>query len=163
MQAVLILDACVLIDYANTDRELLRLFSEHLGPVHVAAPVLAEVDQLDEAQARALGIHVIFPELDLALQAAKQRERLSFQDWLCLLLAQHHSWTCVSNDARLRKACELAGVPILWGLELLERLVAAEAISKEDAITAAHAIHESNSFISAKVIRRFERKLAGPR
>jgi len=44
---LLIIDANVLIDFCKTDSSVLTLVAKHVGPVHVAEPVLAEVKQLD--------------------------------------------------------------------------------------------------------------------
>lgn len=76
---LLILDACVLIDLVEVDETVLSTMVRHLGPVHVAAQVLAEVDTLDEARAIDLGVHVIEPSLELLARASTGRARLSFQ------------------------------------------------------------------------------------
>ena len=50
-KGILIMDANVLIDLAEADRNLIRLISDHVGKVHVPLPVLREeVDQIDEAE-----------------------------------------------------------------------------------------------------------------
>jgi hypothetical protein len=87
MAELLILDACVLIDLVDTDETVLTAIVRHLGPVHIAAQLLAEVDNLDESRARDLGLHIIEPSLDLLTQASTRRGRLSFEDHICLLLA----------------------------------------------------------------------------
>ena len=51
-----IADANVLIDYAQTSPDILGLVARHIGPVYVAAAVLDEVEQLDEAQCQAIGL-----------------------------------------------------------------------------------------------------------
>lgn len=56
-KALLIMDANVLIDLCEADRTLIRLISQHVGPIHVPLPVLQEVDQIDEAQCADLGNH----------------------------------------------------------------------------------------------------------
>ncbi|HKY37712.1 MAG TPA: hypothetical protein VJN18_17340 [Polyangiaceae bacterium] len=104
----LIIDANVLIDFCKTDRSVLALVTQHVGTVHVAEPVLAEVKELDRAGAESLGINVLTPEFPMLSSAASAsvRSPLRFEDWLCLLIAEEESWTCVTNDKRLRVECE---------------------------------------------------------
>lgn len=84
-KALLIMDANVLIDLCEADRTLIRLISQHVGPIHVPLPVLQEVDQIDEAQCADLGILLVEPSLQTAIDAATHRRAgLSFNDHLCL-------------------------------------------------------------------------------
>lgn len=157
---LLILDACVLIDFAKTDPTLLKLIVAHVGPVHVPSPVLAEVKQLDESAAASLDLRIVEPDLDMAIEAARIGGPLSFEDRLCMMMAKANGWTCVSNDGRLRRACESDRVPILWGLELLLGLVTAGGLPKSDAEPAAWAIHRSNpKFVTRKIVLGFVQKL----
>jgi hypothetical protein len=91
----LIIDANVLIDFCKTERSVLALVTKHVGTVHVAEPVLAEVKELDRVGAQALGINVLTPEFPLLGRAATAsvRSPLRFGDWLCLLIAEQESWT----------------------------------------------------------------------
>jgi hypothetical protein len=155
-----ILDACVLIDFVVTDSSILRLASLHVGDIHVASPVLDEVEQLDESGAVSLGMRVVHPSLPTAMAAATRRGALSFQDWLCVLMAKEHRWTCVSNDGRLRRECATEGVPVMWGLEMLERLVSARALDAKSAIAVAWAIQVSNPhYVTKAIVQAFERKI----
>ena len=120
---LLIVDANVLIDYAKADLSVLALVVEYLGPVHVVRDVLAEVNQLDEEACEHLGVQVVDGTLDQILEAGARRGSLSFADRMCLILARDESWTCVSNDGPLRRACEADGVSVLWGLQLILELV----------------------------------------
>ncbi len=56
---VLIVAACVLIDFYDADASVLTIISRALGPICVASPVLAEVEQLNESSARSLGLRVV--------------------------------------------------------------------------------------------------------
>lgn len=50
---LMIMDACVLIDFLGANRELLRLIVKHVGQVYVASPVIDEVNDIkDEASCR---------------------------------------------------------------------------------------------------------------
>lgn len=156
---LLIVDACVLIDICKADRSVLTLISRHVGPLHVATPVLAEVDQIDESQAVSLGIKLVEPTLDQASEAATARQGLSFSDRLCLLLAKENKWTCVSNDRKLRRACTDDGVSVMWGLELIALLVERKALPAKSAQEIATAIYETNAFIGRAVLTRFLQRI----
>ncbi len=151
---LLIWDACVLIDYCKSERSILKLTARHVGTIHVAGPVLAEVEQLDSGSAADHGIVVVNPPLDMAMRAAARGGRLSFQDRLCLLLAKENGWTVVSNDGLLRRECTSEQVPVLWGLEILALLVEAGALPPEDACAVAEAIHRANRFITKQILQR---------
>lgn len=151
----LIVDACVLIDFAKADSAILTLLSRHVGEVHVATPVFEEVKDVDATMATSLGIKIYQPSLEIAAIAATKRGRLSFQDRLCLAIATAEGWTCVSNDKQLRAACEAAKVPVLWGFQVLALLVDARALSAADARTIATSIAASNKRIGRAVLARF--------
>lgn len=158
---LMILDANVLIDYAKTDPQTLARVVRALGPVFVATPVLDEVRQLTADVLSALGVTLVEPETELLIEAAEVRGKLSFQDQLCLLLARERGWTCVTNDKALHSACDAAGVPWMWGLHLLLRLVEAGAMGRDEAIAKAEAIRASNpTHLKAAVIERFRAQLA---
>ena len=69
----LVVDACVLIDFAKADPAIITLVSRHVGEVHVATPVFEEVEDLDPAMAASLGIKLYEPSLDMAAAAAAAR------------------------------------------------------------------------------------------
>lgn len=154
----LILDANVLIDFCRTDATLLTSFNRHVGRVHVASPVLAKVDQLDADGADRLGLVVVEPPLELAMEAASraQRSPLAFDDWICLLMGKAQGWTCVTNDKRLRRECAAAKVDVLWGLELVLELVRAYALTPDAAEEVVWAIHRMTPrFVPEKIVREF--------
>ncbi len=152
----LIVDACVLIDFAKADPAIITLVSRHVGEVHVATPVFEEVDDIDATMAASLGIKVYEPSLELASSVATSKDgRLSFQDRLCLAIAKAEGWTCVSNDKQLRAACERSKVPVLWGLQVLALLVEARALSTADARGIAKSIAATNKRIGRAVLARF--------
>lgn len=160
---ILVVDANVLIDFCKTERSVLALVTRHLCTVHVADQVLAEVKQLDRAGADELGINVVTVEFSMLERAAAAsvRSPLRFQDWLCLLLAEERSWTCLTNDKRLRTECTARGIAVLWGLQLLIRLVEGGALSRAEAIRIAEAICRINRRIPSSVLDAFRRKLRG--
>jgi rRNA-processing protein FCF1 len=159
---LLIVDANVLIDFCKTQPSILALVTQYLGGLHVAAPVLDEVNELDVERAEALGIVVVTPELAMAREAAMAavKSPLGFADWLCLLLAKEKSWVCVTNDKRLRAECDSRQVEALWGFQLLHQLVQCRAMTAPEALKAAEAICSINRRISASVLAAFAKKLA---
>lgn len=156
---LLILDACVLIDFLAADETVISGITHHIGVVHVASTVVAEVDGLDAVKATELGMRVVDPPFELLTRAASHRGRLSFPDHVCLLLAVEQAWTCVSNDGALRRQCESEGVPVLWGLELLAMLVEARGMPADAAIEIAQAIAAVNPYIKTETLRRFRSRV----
>jgi predicted nucleic acid-binding protein len=156
----LLVDASVLIDFAGTDPTVLTLVASHLAPVHVLRPVLAEVDQLDATGCDRLGLRIAEASLDQLLAAGARRGELSFEDRLCLIVARHEGWVCVTNDLALRKTCSNEGVSVLWGLELLLGLVEAGQLDSTDALSVATQIHLSNPrHITREILAEFQRRL----
>lgn len=162
-KGLLIMDANVLIDLIEADRTVIRLISDHIGQVHVPIPVLREeVGQIDASEYIDLGIVPVEPPFETASDAATRRSGLSFHDHLCLLLARGNGWTCVTNDARLRRECVTERVPVLWGLETLALLVDEDVLTPKAAEEMARAIQRANPrFITDEVIERFLERLGG--
>jgi len=152
---LLLVDACVLIDFAKSDTSVITLASRYVGEVHVATPVFEEVHDLDAAMAASLGIKLYEPPLEMLSAAATQRGRLSFQDRLCLTIAKANGWTCVSNDRQLRESCAAESVEVMWGFELLALLVEHKALSATAARDIAKSIAASNKRIGRQVLLRF--------
>lgn len=157
----LFFDANVLIDYAKTDRTVLALCVQHLGPVHVARRVLDEVDDLEEPECQRLGVLVADGSVEQHIEAGARRGQagLSFQDHLCLILARDAGGSLVTNDVPLRKECALKGVRVIWGLELLLSLVGGGGLSPATAIAIAHGIAAVNPrYITPKILDEFTKK-----
>ena len=154
---LMIMDACVLIDYLKTERSMFELFAKYIGPVHVVSQVIEEVQEIDSPEELIeLGLIIVEPELEDAFAAASRIGPTSFQDKLCLLTAKRHGFTCVTNDKNLRKLCDQENVPYLWGLQLLAELHRAGGIPPDAAIAIAHQIHKTNpKHITIEIIERF--------
>ncbi len=43
---LMIMDACVLIDFIKAERAVLELVVKHIGPLHVTSPVVEEVKEM---------------------------------------------------------------------------------------------------------------------
>lgn len=157
----LLLDASVLIDYAEADVSILELVSRHVAPVHIALPLLDEVDQVSRTDCERLGILVAEPSLDDLLSAGAQRGgALSFQDRLCVIVARANGWTCVTNDKALRVECVRQDVTVLWGLELIVEIVHQGQLSATQALRIARAVADSNPrYITKAVLGRFEARV----
>jgi predicted nucleic acid-binding protein len=130
----MIMDACVLIDFIKAERAVLELVVKYIGPLHVTSPVVNEVNEIDdENELVALGLIIIEPEIEDAYAAGGRSGPLSFEDWLCLLTAKRHGFTCVTNDKNLRTLCKQEGVSLLWGLELVAELHKVGGITGKEA------------------------------
>lgn len=160
---LMIMDACVLIDFIKTERTVLELVVKHIGPLYVTSPVVDEVNEIDdENELVALGLIIVEPEIEDAYTAGGRSGPLSFQDWLCLLTAKRHGFTCVTNDKNLRKLCRQEDVSLLWGLELLAALHKAGGIPATEAEKIAQAIRLSNpKHITKKIVLRFADMIRG--
>lgn len=67
---LMIMDACVLIDFIKAERTVLELVVKHVGPLHVTSPVVDEVNEIDdENELVALGLIIIEPEIEDAYAA----------------------------------------------------------------------------------------------
>ena len=159
---LLILDACVLIDYIKAEPGLFKIIAGCIGPVHVVSTVYEEVVQLTSLQHMAdLGISLVEPEIDDGFEAEQMTGRTSFQDNICLLTAKRLGMICITNDRSLRTACSGHNVPIMWGLELLLQIVESGGLDYKSAIEIGRQIHANNPrHISPKVIADFEKKLS---
>jgi len=157
--AGLVGDANVLIDYVNADRSVLSLISRHLATIHVPSPVLGQVDQLSESDAALLGIVVVEPTLDQALEAGAGERPTSFQDRLCLIVARGAGWSVLTNDTALRRACKEAGIPCVWGMEAMAILVDEGRLSPARAMRVAEGIARSNRFITQSILDRFRKRV----
>jgi hypothetical protein len=152
---LLIMDVCVLIDFVNTDPSILTLASRHVGNLYVATPVFDKVRVLDPSMARSVGLKLFEPTLEMVMEAGAKRERLSFQDRLCLIVAKAKGWTCLSNDRQVRSSCKSSGVRVMWGLDLLALLVEVGALSAAAARDVGKKFVASNKRIGATVVDRF--------
>ena len=157
---LMIMDACVLIDYVKADRYILELITKYVGPVFLVSPVVDEVKNINESDLSELGLIIIEPELVDVFDAAAGTGRTSFQDKLCLLTAKRRGLVCVTNDKVLRKACENEGVEYLWGLQLLLVLHENGGIPVEDAYKIVDLIHRNNpKHITRAIVDQFKIKL----
>ena len=156
----LVADANVLIDYAKTDPSILALYVRHCGPIFVPSVILDEVDQLDAADCERLGLTIVEEPVEILMAATEGLGPLSFEDRVCLLLANDNKWTCVTNEKPLHRACGQKGVTHIWGLRLMIELVSVKQLPEDGAIEVAQAIHSINPhYITTEILERFEAKV----
>ncbi len=160
-QTVLLVDANVLIDYRNSEIEILKLVGQHVGRVVVPVRVLEEVRGLSPADCERLSMVVVETDTGRLLRAGVVDSSVSFNDSLCFLTCREEGWTCVTNDKALQRLCQSHAVNTRFGLGLLLDLVAVGAITRQRAMTTARKIHASNPLhINERVIARFMDKLS---
>ena len=157
--AGLVADANVLIDYTESDRSVLALISRHIATIHVPSPVLEEVRKLSEKDAAGLGIVVVEPTLDQVLKAQAGEGQTSFQDRLCFVIARDASWSVLTNDTALRKACGSANISCLWGMEAMAILVETKHLSAARAMVVAEKVAHINPFITGSILERFRTRI----
>ena len=109
-QTVLLADADVLIDYRESELDILKLVVQHIGRVVVLASILDEVQGVTPRQCKQLGIEIVEVTTEQLVQASEGESRVSFNDHLCLIACRDEGWTCVTNDGALRRLCEHHGV-----------------------------------------------------
>ncbi len=149
-----ICDANVLIDYAVADEDVIRELVTYWGMVYVPTRILHEVRQSPMERAENLGLTVI--ETPLTLPAAPG---LSAPDRACLHFVICEGWTCIANDTLLRRECKRHGGNVVWGLEMLLKLVSAGQITNARALGIAERIGAINPEITAKILVEFKDKL----
>ena len=155
-QTVLLADADVLIDYRESELDILKLVVQHIGRVVVLAPVFDEVQGVTPTQCKQLGIEVVEVTTEQLVQASESESRVSFNDHLCLIACRDEGWTCVTNDGALRRLCEHHGVATRFGLGLMVDLVAIGVLTRRRALAIARQIQASNPiYINERVITRF--------
>ena len=155
-----VVDANVLIDYANADLTVLALAARVIGPVHVPEVVIEKVSAVDVSDCDQLGLRIVQPTLEQLLEAGEKRGKLADDDWLCLILARDNGWLCITNDKALRVECAAVGVEVQWGLEPMLTLAARGELNTDEAESVAWAIHETNpAFVTKAIVNEFKNKL----
>ena len=153
---ILLLDANVLIDFLNSEPNLLNLVSKHIGSIYVLDQIVSEVKGLEKSECKKLGLNVIEPTNETLALAETNLSKLSYNDRLCLFTAIDSNFICVTNDNDLRQECLNNQVKILWGLELIRILVEKSALSADDAIKIVETIHKINRlYISERLVKKF--------
>lgn len=151
----ILLDANVLIDYAQADDSILQLSSHHLGPIYVPDPVVEEVDDLSLPDYDRLGLVIVQPTTVQMFAAVTQSWNSKIADGICYVLCQDNRWTCATNDRKVRSKCIEEGVNSIWGTELMLRLIDLGELSADEAIEVIQTIKSNNKYIGKKVVNAF--------
>jgi rRNA-processing protein FCF1 len=160
-QVLLLADANVLIDFRDSDVDLLGLLPNAVGKLHVARPVLEQVKGLSARDCARLAITLVDADAGQLVEAASFAPDLGFEDSLCLILCRDRGWTCVTNDRRLGERCREYGISVRRGLRLLLDLRSANAAPAGRLARAAQAMHTANPFhIHREILERFLDELA---
>jgi len=150
----------VVIDYRKTKIEVLGLIATHLGRVMILPPILAEVDDFEREDCQSLGLEIVSPTLEEYAEAALHKEPgLSAEDYLCLVVSERLTATCLTNDGALHKACRRKSIKCMCGLRPMLHLTEMKILSPRDAWRTAQAIFASNIYITDTVIEDFRRNL----
>lgn len=161
----MIIDSCCLIDYMKSDRAVIGMISEHVGPLHVASPIVTEIKDFrgDAPQnLTSLGLVIIEPELEDLFNARDMSGPTSFYDNICLLLAKRHGLTCVTNDKNLRKICRNRDIGLYWGLQLIVELHRRGGIESSHAADIGRRIHLNEpKYIPSEILEIFLKQLKG--
>ena len=155
-------DANVLIDYAVSAPDVIRLVSKHVQKLYIAVPVVREVGQLNQGDIEKLGMEIVEPTLQQIGQAVVIRQSnpsLSGQDAICFVLAKDNNWACFTNDKPLRKICYDNKITCIWGLEVMLKLVSAQKLTPQKAYKIACDIQSKNHYIKVETVKRFRKKL----
>ena len=157
---ILLADADVLIDYRDSDLTILKLVSDHIGPVRVLRQVLDEAPGISDHRCAQLGIEVVQLETELLIEANDLPRSLSVADRFCIIACERHRWTLVTNDRALRTVGKQRGIRLRWGLGLMVDLVHAAVLTEARAIKVATAIQAANpTHITADLLARFRTRL----
>jgi len=155
-----IVDANVLIDYCDSDLQMLSLLSEKLGPVHIARSTFDKVQQLTKTVAKKNHLLIKTPDSETIIAASTVRGSLAYDDRETLLLAKSHGWICITNDKPLRRECKTERVACLWGLEPMRILVEQRIVLASHALTVAKKIQLAHpGSIYDDIVNRFEKQV----
>ena len=155
------IDANILIDYLETDGEILSLVSKYLAPIYLADIVAAEVNQFQKINPDTLGITVIETPYTVLSESSDRQVSISIQDFVCMRIAEQRDWACATNDGALRRECKNRGVPVVRGLTLMSLLTRKGILDIDRAKRCAWAIHSCNKMISERIVQSFIEELIG--
>ncbi len=164
LESGIVSDANILIDYLNTEPNILGLISKHIQKLYVPIPILKEVEQLGEDNAEKLGLEIIEPTLaqyNLAVKIKQANPALSNQDSICFAMAKDNNWACLTNDKPLRNLCNKNSITVLWGIGIMLKLVSADVLSSSKAVQIALEIKSQNRHITNEIVDIFKDQL-GP-
>lgn len=153
---VVICDANILIDYAKSNKKILKSITQHLYEIWVPLPVWEEIKDLSNDDADDLGLNIKEPELEQIIEAsAMHGGGLSDQDNMCFIIARDEKAICATNEKPLRKKCADNNIEVLWGLEMMVQLCNKGKLSSDVAERTARKIASYNTTITEAIVARF--------
>lgn len=161
---ILVVDASVLIDYAEVAPEALTLLIAAGTELIVPSPIFDdEVNALSEDDATAIGLILEDPTIQQMTEAGERAVAgggLSFHDWLCFIMARDgDDWVVLTNDALLRRTCTSEGISTTRGLRLLLDLVNTGHLATREAGRIGRAMCAANPTLGKKVLELFLKEL----
>ncbi len=154
----ILIDANVLIDYAQSDDSVLLLATQHLSILYVPDPVVEEVNDLSESDYDRLNLTIIEPTTVQMLHAASLDWTPRIADKICFVLCQENQWICATNDKKVRTQCSNAGIEVMWGAQIMLELIKVEQLSADEAIEIMNTIQLKNPYIKQATVNRFSEK-----
>lgn len=155
---MIILDANVVIDFRDSDRTVLKLFSREIEELGIPAGVLIKVNEFTKEDCEELGIEILYPD-SMELSLITPSGSLAPDDQECAVIAAGRGMKVCTNDKALRVECERKKVGLLWGLELLLILVEKKKLNKGKALRIAESIKDSNPYITEAILTNFRSKI----
>jgi rRNA-processing protein FCF1 len=156
---IVITDANVLIDYAASNKKVLKLLPEIFNKVFVPIDIVKEVKELTSDEIHGFEFVLYYPDADTYYKASNARNGISFEDNICIIDAVKNKWSVITNDGRMRNKCRDENVGLIWGLQLMLILVEKGKLSKSEALRTVEKIHEVNKRITRVVVEEFRGKL----
>lgn len=150
-----IIDTCVLEDYLKADPSLFQLISKYIGKIRVISAVIDESNEIKKHNFN-VGLILVEPKIEDALNAKELPRSLSFPDALTFLTAKRFGFNLITNDKKLRNKCLEENIETIWGLELIVQLNHKGGILQSQAENIGRTIHSNNpKHITSEILAKF--------
>ena len=156
--SAVICDANILIDYIQTDMQIIRLTSEHCFDIYVPEEIIREVDGLTPSVIKANGLIPLKASIEQLMEAIEMADvsGLSEKDCICYIHAREKKCHCATNDKALFNKCRRDKIHVIRGLGFMLELCKKNIISPEEAISTAKRISVINAMITEEILLDFE-------
>ena len=112
----LLLDANVLIDLLDSDFSVLSDVKKHVAEIFVLRDIFTnELPDLSEPDCHEVGLVIINPKKHVSKASETKLGQLTPEDRLNLFTSIDSGFSLVTNDVKLRKACEKRQVKVIGG------------------------------------------------
>lgn len=153
-----VIDANVLIDFLDTEENLLHLYSKHISTLVTPEQVFDEVKQLSESKSEQLLIQIptaTDEQVNKALDLYLTNRRNTFPDYLCYIFARDLQSPLITNDTRLSKYCSLEGIEVIRGLRVILILFENSLLDEKNSMKYAKEMIESNKWLKEILFDEF--------